>query len=73
MARLTKADYELIASRMVEKGFKPDEVFPLLEKAGFSVKIDKKTYRGVYAARVIAVMHSMSDEGGDEKSQALEL
>lgn len=73
MPRLTKTDYDVIADRMLEKGFKPEEVFPLLEKAGFTVKVDGKTYRGVYAARVMAVMHSRDEEGGSEGTQALEL
>ncbi len=73
MARLTKTDYDVIADRMLEKGFKPEEVFPILEKAGFTVKIDGKMYRGVYASRVIAVMHSRDDESGSEGTQALEL
>lgn len=71
---LTTSDYKVIANRLLAKGFSvsTDEttakLFNTLKDAGFCVIIDGVEYEGVFASRVIAVMHDMS-----EKSKPLEL
>ena len=66
--KITDEIYEEIAQRMLSKGVSPKEAYKLLEKAGFTVKLDGETYTHVYASRVMALMHNSSTN-----SKALEL
>lgn len=65
---LTTAEYEVIAAALTAKGFTPGEdskkpVFPALKKAGFKVKVEGKLYTGIFASRVIALMHEAEEDG----------
>ena len=66
--KLTDKDYEKIVKALLKAGYTVDTVFEALKGSGFKVKVKKKTYTGIYAARVLAKMHEQN-EGGD----ALEL
>jgi len=55
----TNAQYKQVVKSLRKKGYTAADVFPVLEEAGFSVQIKKPKalYEGIYASRVIAMMH----------------
>ena len=55
---MNKEQYELIATKLLEKGYTTDTTFEALKANGFSVRIDGVVYSNIYASRVIAIMHS---------------
>lgn len=57
MAKITKKQYEKIAKALLKAGYTVDTVYEALEKSGFNVELKGKSYEGVYASRVIAIMH----------------
>jgi hypothetical protein len=66
--KLTKKDYNKIVKALTKAGYKAEDVYPALEQSGFAVSIKGKVYEGIYASRVIAMMHQQQ-----EKAIALEL
>lgn len=61
MDKLSKAQYETIATKLTEKGYTAETVYEALEKANFKIKHEGEIY-SIYASRVIAIMHSRSEE-----------
>ena len=61
MDKLSKAQYETIATKLQEKGYTADTVYEALEKTNFKVKLEGVVY-SIYASRVIAIMHSLEEE-----------
>lgn len=61
MDKLSKAQYETIATKLQEKGYTADTVYEALEKTNFKIKLEGVVY-SIYASRVIAIMHSRSEE-----------
>ena len=61
MDKLSKAQYETIATKIVEKGYTADTVYEALEKTNFKIKLEGVVY-SIYASRVIAIMHSLEEE-----------
>ena len=71
MSKLTTVEYNELVAAFLAKGFsvttkpKKIELFETLEKANFSVKIKEtgKTYSGIFAARLIAMMFDAEGDG----------
>ena len=61
MDKLSKAQYETITTKLVEKGYTAETVYEALEKTNFKIKLEGVVY-SIYASRVIAIMHSRSEE-----------
>ena len=61
MDKLSKAQYETIATKLSEKGYTAETVYEALEKTNFKIKLEGVVY-SIYASRVIAIMHSKSEE-----------
>ena len=61
MDKLSKAQYETIATKLTEKGYTAETVYEALKSTNFKVKLEGITY-SIYASRVIAIMHSRSEE-----------
>lgn len=61
MDKLSKAQYETIATKLQEKGYTAETVYEALEKTNFKIKLEGEIY-SIYASRVIAIMHSRSEE-----------
>lgn len=61
MDKLSKAQYETIATKLSEKGYTAETVYEALEKTNFKIKLEGEIY-SIYASRVIAIMHSRSEE-----------
>ena len=61
MDKLSKAQYETIATKLLEKGYTAETVYEALEKTNFKVKLEGTVY-SIYASRVIAIMHSLEEE-----------
>ena len=61
MDKLSKAQYETIATKLLSKGYTAETVYEALEKANFKIKHEGEIY-SIYASRVIAIMHSRSEE-----------
>lgn len=61
MDKLSKAQYETIATKLLEKGYTAETVYEALEKTNFKIKLEGEIY-SIYAARVIAIMHSLEEE-----------
>lgn len=59
--KLSKAQYETIATKLSEKGYTAETVYEALEKTNFKVKLEGTVY-SVYASRVKAIMHSFEEE-----------
>jgi hypothetical protein len=58
MSKLTADDYAVIAAAFTAKGITPGEAFLSMKSSNFNVKVgDEPTYTGVYASRVMALMH----------------
>ena len=68
MDKLSKAQYETIATKLSEKGYTAETVYEALEKTNFKVKLEGTVY-SIYASRVIAIMHS----GVTANEEALDL
>ena len=54
----TTTQYEALVAALQEAGYTVDTVYEALENAGFSVEIQGELYEGIYASRVIAMMHA---------------
>ena len=61
MDKLTKDQYETIATKLLAKGYTAETVYEALEKANFKIKHEGEIY-SIYASRVIAIMHSRNEE-----------
>ena len=63
---ITTEDYKAIAKAMLDKGLTPKKAFKTLKKSGFKIKLKStgKTYSGIYASRVLALMYEAGS--GDE-------
>ena len=61
MDKLSNAQYETIATKLSEKGYTAETVYEALEKTNFKIKLEGVVY-SIYASRVIAIMHSKSEE-----------
>lgn len=61
MDKLSKAQYETIATKLLEKGYTAETVYEALEKTNFKIKLEGVVY-SIYASRVIAIMHSLEEE-----------
>ena len=61
MDKLSKAQYETIATKLLSKGYTAETVYEALEKTNFKVKLEGVVY-SIYASRVIAIMHSLEEE-----------
>ena len=60
MDKLSKAQYETIATKLLEKGYTAETVYEALEKTNFKIKLEGTVY-SVYASRIIALMHNASE------------
>lgn len=60
MDKLSKAQYETIATKLLEKGYTAETVYEALEKTNFKIKLEGNVY-SIYASRVIAIMHSLEE------------
>lgn len=60
MDKLSKAQYETIATKLLEKGYTAETVYEALEKTNFKIKHEGEIY-SIYASRVIAIMHSLEE------------
>ena len=61
MDKLSKAQYETIATKLLSKGYTAETVYEALEKTNFKIKLEGEIY-SIYASRVIAIMHSLEEE-----------
>ena len=61
MDKLSKAQYETIATKLLSKGYTAETIYEALEKANFKIKHEGEIY-SIYASRVIAIMHSLKEE-----------
>lgn len=68
MDKLSKAQYETIATKLLEKGYTAETVYEALEKTNFKIKLEGTVY-SIYASRVIAIMHSLEES----EEEALDL
>lgn len=68
MDKLSKAQYELITTKLLSKGYTAETVYEALEKTNFKIKLEGTVY-SIYASRVIAIMHSRSSN----EEEALDL
>ena len=60
MDKLSKAQYETIATKLLSKGYTAETVYEALEKANFKIKHEGEIY-SIYASRVIAITHSLKE------------
>ena len=68
MDKLSKAQYETIATKLSEKGYTAETVYEALEKTNFKIKLEGIVY-SIYASRVIAIMRSRTSN----EEEALDL
>ena len=68
MDKLSKAQYETIATKLLGKGYTAETVYEALEASNFKIKHEGEIY-SVYASRIIAIMHSKSET----EAEALDL
>ena len=61
MDKLSKAQYETIAIKLLSKGYTAETVYEALEKTNFKIKLEGVVY-SIYASRVMAIMHSLEEE-----------
>ena len=61
MDKLSNAQYETIATKLLAKGYTAETVYEALEKTNFKIKLEGVVY-SIYASRVIAIMHSLEEE-----------
>ena len=64
MDKLSKAQYETIATKLLEKGYTAETVYEALEKTNFKVKLEGTVY-SIYASRVIAIIHSLEENSAE--------
>lgn len=64
MDKLSKAQYETIATKLTEKGYTAETVYEALEKTNFKIKHEGEIY-SIYASRVIAIMHSLEKNSAE--------
>lgn len=64
MDKLSKAQYETIATKLLEKGYTAETVYEALEKTNFKIKLEGVVY-SIYASRVIAIMHSLEENSAE--------
>lgn len=64
MDKLSKAQYETIATKLLEKGYTAETVYEALEKTNFKIKLEGTVY-SIYASRVIAIMHSLEENSAE--------
>ncbi len=57
MDKLTKADYEALASAFKAKGMDTDQAYKVMESHNWSVTLNGKLMENIYASRVLAIMH----------------
>ena len=60
MNKLSKAQYEAIATKLLAKGYTVETIYETLEKSNFKIKHEGEVY-SVYASRIIAIMHSLNE------------
>ena len=60
MDKLSKAQYETIATKLLAKGYTAETIYEALEKSNFKIKHEGEIY-SIYASRVIAIMHSLEE------------
>ena len=60
MDKLSKAQYEAIATKLLAKGYTVETIYEALEQANFKIKHEGEIY-SIYASRVIAIMHSLKE------------
>ena len=60
MDKLSKAQYETIATKLLAKGYTAETIYETLEKSNFKIKLEGTVY-SIYASRVIAIMHSLEE------------
>lgn len=60
MDKLSKAQYETIATKLLAKGYTAETVYEALEATNFKIKLEGVVY-SVYASRVKAIMHSLEE------------
>lgn len=60
--KISNEQYDVVVSALKAKGYTVDTVYEALKQSGFSVKINGELYERIYAARVIAMMHSAGDK-----------
>lgn len=61
MDKLSKAQYEAIAIKLLAKGYTAETVYEALEASNFKIKLEGEVY-SVYASRIIAIMHSLEED-----------
>ena len=64
MDKLSKAQYETITTKLLEKGYTAETVYEALEKTNFKIKLEGTVY-SIYASRVIAIMHSLEENSAE--------
>jgi hypothetical protein len=57
----TTIPYETIAERLIANGITTDSAYEILAQANFSVTVDGQLYTGIFASRVIAIMHQLKE------------
>ncbi len=72
----TTEQYVKLTKALLKKGYTVDTVYEALESAGFSVSLKGETYEGIYASRVLAMMHdpkALKKAKKSKKAKPLEL
>ena len=64
MDKLSKAQYETIATKLLAKGYTVETIYETLEKSNFKIKHEGEIY-SVYASRIIAIMHSLNENSAE--------
>ena len=64
MDKLSKAQYETIATKLLAKGYTAETIYETLEKSNFKIKHEGEIY-SIYASRVIAIMHSLEENSAE--------
>ena len=65
--KLSKKQYDKVTKKLLKKGYTAETVYSALKDADFKISLKGETY-SVYASRIIAIMHSSSED-----TKALEL
>lgn len=61
----TTEQYKLVTAALSEAGYTVDTVYQALKDAGFSVQIKDDVYEGIYASRVLAIMHNPQPQAAE--------
>lgn len=64
MGKLSKAQYETIATKLLKKGYTAETVYEALEASNFKIKHEGEIY-SVYASRIIAIMLSLKENSAE--------